>query len=152
MNLQAGLFLKSADALNDDIVFSQVTIFVAEYNTQGAIGFVLNRPFGRSLNDLEEFKSSPGFPLFDGGPVDQEHLFILHQRPDIIEEGTVVANGVYYAGNFQQAIAGINANSLTTKDIKIFVGYCGWEAGELEAEIAEGSWTIIEGTKEMVFS
>jgi putative transcriptional regulator len=152
MKLQAGLFLKSTDALSDDIDFSQVTIYVAEYNAQGAIGFVLNRPFGRSLNELEEFKDSLHFPLYEGGPVDQEHLYILHQRPDLIEEGTLVGNNIYYAGNFKQAVGGIKNKSLTTSDIKVFVGYCGWDAGELEGEIEEGSWEITEGTKEMVFS
>lgn len=150
MKLQAGIFLKSTEALNDT-VFSQATILITEYNTKGAVGYVLNRPFGRSLNELEEFKQSPDFPLYDGGPVDKEHLFFLHRRPDRIAEGTLVGNGIFLGGNFKQAVAGINDQSLTANDIKIFVGYCGWDAGELEAEIEEGSWTVAEGTKEMVF-
>ena len=150
MELQAGLFLKSTDALNGTM-FSQVTIYIVESNAQGAIGFVLNKPFGRSLHELEEFKHSPHFPLYEGGPVDQEHLFFVHQRPDLIEEGTLVGNGVYYAGNFKQAVAGINNKSLTANDIKIFVGYCGWDARELEAEIEEGSWEIVEGGRELGF-
>ena len=150
MELQAGLFLKSTDVLSD-AVFSQATIYIAEYNAQGALGFVLNKPFGRSLHELEEFHHSPHFPLYEGGPVDQEHLFFLHRRPDLIEEGALVGTGVYYGGNFKQAVAGINDKSLAASDIKIFVGYCGWDAGELEAEIEEGSWEIIEGTNEMVF-
>lgn len=150
MELQAGLFLKSTDALNDT-VFSHVTIFITESNAKGALGFVLNKPFDRSLNELEEFKYSIDFPLYEGGPVDQEHLFFIHQRPDLIEEGTRVGNGIYYGGNFSQAVDGINDKSLTANDIKIFVGYCGWDAGELEAEIEEGSWAIIEGDHEMIF-
>jgi putative transcriptional regulator len=150
MELKAGLFLKSTDALQGT-VFSQVIIYITEYNAKGALGFVLNKPFGRSLNELEEFKYSSYFPLYEGGPVDQEHLFFIHQRPDLIEEGTRVGNGIYYSGNFSQAIEGINDKGLTTNDIKIFVGYCGWDAGELEAEIEEGSWVIIEGDMKMVF-
>lgn len=150
MNLQAGIFLKSTEALNDT-VFSQVTILITEYNAKGAVGYVLNRPFGRSLNELEEFKQSPDFPLYDGGPVDKEHLFFLHRRPDLIAKGTLVDNGIYLGGDFKQAVAGINDRSLTANDIKIFVGYCGWDAGELEAEIEEGSWIATEGTKETVF-
>lgn len=151
MQLQAGIFLKSTDALNDT-VFSQVTIFITEYNAKGALGFVLNKPFGRSLNELEEFKDSPYFPLYEGGPVDQAHLFFVHRRPDLIEEGTLVGNGLYYGGNFQQAVAAINDNNLTANDIKIFVGYCGWDAGELEAEIEEGSWEIIDVNHQMIFN
>jgi len=150
MELQAGLFLKSTDALNDTVFF-EATILITESNANGALGFVLNKPFGRSLNELEEFKKSFDVPLYEGGPVDQEHLFFIHQRPDLIEEGARVGNGIYYGGNFQQAVDGINDKSLTKDDIKIFVGYCGWDAGELEAEIEEGSWVIIEGNHEIIF-
>ena len=141
MNLQPGLFLKSTAALNDTL-FEEVTIFITEYNAQGAMGFVINQPFGHDLNELQEFRHSANFPLYNGGPVDQEHLFFIHQRPDLIEEGVSVGNGVYSGGRFSQAVTAINNKSLTSKDIKIFVGYCGWDAGELEAEIEEGSWMM----------
>lgn len=150
MELQAGLFIKSTDALNDT-VFSQVIILITEYNAKGALGFVLNKPFGRTLNELEEFKDSRDVQLYEGGPVDQEHLFFIHRRPDVIEEGVQVGNGIYYGGHFQQAVEGINNKSLTAKDLKIFVGYCGWDTNELEAEIEEGSWEIMDDQQELVF-
>jgi putative transcriptional regulator len=83
--------------------------------------------------------------------VDQEHLYFLHQRPDLIKGGSSVANGIYLGGNMQQAVAGINDKTITGGHIKIFVGYCGWDKGELEAEIEEGSWVVMEGTKDDVF-
>ena len=141
MYLHPGLFIKSTEALNGT-VFEKATIFITEYNVYGAMGFVINKTFGRSLHELEEFKHSPYFPLYNGGPVDGEHLFFVHQRPDLIEAGTAIGNGVYVGGNFSQAVTAINNGSLTTNDIKIFVGYCGWDAGELEAEIVEGSWVL----------
>lgn len=150
MNLQAGFFLDSTGAL-DNTDFARARIFLSEYNATGAVGFVVNRSFGRSLNELEEFRHSAAFPLYDGGPVDREHLFFLHRRPDVITGGTPVAAGMYVGGNFRQAVTGINNRSLTATDIKIFVGYCGWDAGELEAEVEEGSWTVSEGGSEAVF-
>jgi putative transcriptional regulator len=143
MQLQAGLFLKSTAALNNT-VFENAMIFLTEYNTKGAMGFVINQPFGRSLHELEEFKSCPHFPLYYGGPVDEEHLFFVHQRPDLIEAGISVDHGIYMGGDFSQAVRGINNQQLTAAAIKIFVGYCGWDAGELEAEIEEGSWELLD--------
>jgi putative transcriptional regulator len=151
MKLQAGLFLKSTDALNET-VFEKTVIYLTEYNERGAIGFVINKPFDRPLNALEEFRHSPAFPLYDGGPVDREHLFFLHRRDDLIHGGTPAGGTIYSGGDFSQAVRHINNNSLTASDIKLFIGYCGWDARELEAELEEGSWTITDGSAETVFS
>jgi putative transcriptional regulator len=151
MKLQAGIFLKSTDALNDTL-FSRATIFVTEYNANGAVGFVINRPFGRYLNELEEFKKAAHFPLYIGGPVDREHLFFLHQRPDLIDDATLVSNGVYFGGNFAQAVTCLNNKTLTSNHVKILIGYCGWEAGELEAEMEEGSWVLSDEANESIFA
>lgn len=150
MKVKQGLFLKSTAALSNTI-FEDTVILIAEYNVKGALGFIINKAFGRSLNELEEFIHSNSFPIYTGGPVDQEHLYFVHQRPDVINDGVLIDNGMYLGGNFQQAVQGINNRTLTTADVKIFTGYCGWNAGELEAEIAEGSWTVEEGMVEEVF-
>lgn len=144
MLIKAGIFLKSTKALNNT-VFEYCIIFLSEYNSNDAIGFVINKPFIRKLNELEEFKHSPSFPLYDGGPVDKEHLFFMHQRPDLITNGIFIGENIYVGGNFKQAINCINNKSITAEEIKIFIGYCGWDAGELENEIEEGSWIVDEG-------
>lgn len=144
MKPQTGKLLKATAALIGTN-FENAVILITDYNDNGATGFVINKVFARILNELEEFKHSPAFPLYEGGPVDTEHLFFIHRRPDIVEEGKAIGDGIYFGGNFKQAITAINNKSLTVSDIKIFVGYCGWNAGELEAEIAEGSWEKTQG-------
>lgn len=128
----------------DDPQFDSSVIFIAEHNEQGALGFVINKVFERSLNELVEFNSSPAFPLYEGGPVDQEHLYFIHRHSAIIPGGTQIINDIYMGGDFKKTIELINNHNLTSKDIKIFIGYCGWDTGELEAEIAEGSWEVTE--------
>ena len=150
MKLKQGLFIHSTPMLNDTI-FEQSVILITEYNEKGVLGFIINKSFGRMLNELEEFKHSLPFPIYTGGPVDQEHLYFVHQRPDLISEGKLIAEGMYLGGNFQQAVEAINNRTLTTADVKIFIGYCGWDGTELEAEIEEGSWTVEEGMNEEVF-
>lgn len=149
MNLQ-GKFLKST-ALLSETFFENTTILIAEHNEKGALGFIIDKAFGRTLNELEEFKHSVAFPIYTGGPVDEEHLYFVHQRPDVIEEGVSIHDGMYLGGNFQQAVEAINNRIITTIDLKIFIGYSGWNTGELEAEIAEGNWVVEEGMKEEVF-
>lgn len=148
MRPQTGMLIR-ATALLNGTNFDNAIILITEYNEKGAVGFVINKPFARKLNELEEFKHSPAFPLYEGGPVDTEHLFFIHQRPGVIQEGKFIGEDIYYGGNFKQAITAINNKSLTVSGIKIFVGYCGWNPGELDAEIAEGSW---EPADEEVFA
>ena len=78
----------------------------------------------------------------DGGPVDREHLFVLHKRPDLIEGGKQLTDGLYLGGNMEQVIEAINTSSASDHQIQLFIGYCGWDVGELGAEVDEGSWTV----------
>lgn len=141
MELKAGLYIKSTTALNDSI-FEHTTILIVEHNETGSVGFVTNKPLDKSLHELIEFNHSKPFPLMDGGPVDRDHLFVLHKRPDLIEEGELKTDRLYLGGNMEQVIKAINTNGANQQEIQLFIGYCGWDAGELEAEIEEGSWII----------
>ena len=130
----------------DDANFQQAVVLITEYNEKGAMGFVVNNLYPRPLNELVEFRQSPSFPLYDGGPVDHDHLYFIHRKPDLIAGGDPIQNGLYTGGNFQQAVTLINAGILTNRDLKIFVGYCDWDFGELEAEIGDGYWEQMNHT------
>lgn len=146
--MNAGMFLRSTSLL-DETYFENALIFITNKDEKGAMGFMVNRPFPRRINELVEFSSSIPFPLYEGGPVDQEHLFFIHQRPDLIEGGERVTDNVYLGGDFKTAMQYINLGIVTEKDIRIFIGYCGWDDTELEAEIDEGSWEIAPNDSEI---
>ena len=140
-NLKAGIYIKST-ALLIGSFFEDTSILIVEHNEAGTTGFVTNKSFGKSLHELIEFNHSKPFPLMDGGPVDRAHLFVLHKRPDLIEGGKELTNGLYLGGNMEQVIEAINNASATQEEIQLFIGYCGWDEGELEEELEEGSWSI----------
>jgi len=141
--MKPGLILKSTSLLNDTF-FENTVIFITEYNDKGAMGFVVNQKFPRKLNELEQFKNGRPFPIYLGGPVDQEHLYFIHQRPDLIPGGEPVNGNIYLGGDFKLAVKNIDNQTITEKDCRIFLGYCGWDYKELDAEIAEGSWEVQE--------
>jgi len=141
--MKPGIFIKSTSLL-DETVFEKSVIFIAEYNEKGAMGFIINKEFPRKLNELQEFKHIIPFPIHLGGPVDQEHLYFVHQRSDLIKDGVPITDTIFLGGDFTSVIKNIDNNILTEKDVKIFIGYCGWDYLELEEEIAEGSWEILE--------
>ncbi|NML23108.1 YqgE/AlgH family protein [Pseudoflavitalea sp. G-6-1-2] len=136
-----GIFLNSTDLLKDTF-FENTQIFITEYNENGAMGFVVNELFPYKFNELEEFKHSAPFPMYDGGPMDRESLFFIHQRPDLITGGTLVTGNIYLGGDFEEAVRLINNKTLSEKDIKLLIGYCGWDHQDLEEEIVEGSWEV----------
>ena len=140
-NLKAGISIKSTALLNGSF-FEETSILIVEHDEAGTTGFVTNKPFGKSLNDLIEFNHAKPFPLMDGGPVDRAHLFVLHKRPDLIEGGKQLTNDLYLGGNMDQVIEAINAGAINQQEIQLFIGYCGWDKGELEAEVEEGSWSF----------
>ena len=141
-DLKAGIYIKSTAMLNGSF-FEHTTILIVEHNEAGSIGFVSNKSFGKSLHELIEFNHAKPFPLMDGGPVDRDHLFVLHKRPDLIDEGKEIPNGLYFGGNMEQVVDAINTKAAGKEEIQIFIGYCGWDAGELEAELEEGSWIMV---------
>jgi len=150
MDLKAGLYIKSTAALNGSF-FENTTILIAEQNQSGSIGFVTNKPFGKSLHELIEFNHSKPFPLMDGGPVDRDHIFVLHKRPDLIDGGKQINDGLYLGGNMDQVVKAINNGDVNQEDIQLFIGYCGWDVGELEAEVDEGSWDLSNESKMITF-
>jgi len=139
--LQAGIYIKSTAALNGSF-FEHTNILIVQHNEAGSLGFVTNKPFGKSLHELIEFNHVKPFPLMDGGPVDRDHLFVLHKHPDLIDGGELISNGFYFGGNIEQVIEAIHNKGANQQDIQIFIGYCGWDMGELESEVEEGSWTL----------
>jgi putative transcriptional regulator len=140
-DLKSGIYVKSTAALIGSF-FEDTTILLVEHNQAGSTGFVTNKPFDKSLHELIEFNHSKPFPLMDGGPVDRAHLFVLHNRPDLIDGGKQLNNGLYLGGHMEQVIEAINTGSANNQEIQLFIGYCGWDVGELEAELEEGSWSF----------
>jgi putative transcriptional regulator len=151
MSIHTGTILISSPSL-EDAHFNQAVILITAHNEKGAMGFVINQLFSRPLNHLEEFKQGIAFPIYDGGPMDREHLFFVHQRPGVIDGGEHLHGNLYLGGDFKKAVNAINQNIIGQQDIKIFIGYCGWDYGQLEAELEEGSWLPVNTAIESIFS
>ena len=144
MNIHSGTLLISTPAL-DKTNFEKVIVFIAEHNQQGAMGFVINNLFARTLNELLEFNYSKPFPLFDGGPVEREGLFFLHQRPDIIEGGTAIINSICMGGNFKQTVSYINDPTMQQMEIKLYE----WYTEQQDKNISMTSKDIKQKAKEL---
>ena len=128
----------------------RTVIFLCEHEEEGTFGFVLNKKYSKTLNellpDLEEYK----LPVYYGGPVQMETLHFLHQYPDL--GGEEVIKGVYWGGNFEILIPMIRAAEIDLEKIRFFIGYSGWSGGQLGSEIQEKSWLTVQATRRLIFS
>ena len=141
--IKAGICIQSTAALNGTN-FEDARILLTEVNEKGATGFVINRFSGHSLHDLEAFQDVKPWPLYEGGPVDTEHIYLLHKFPHKIKNCRPAFDDYYMEGDMSDVLTLINNGEATPESLRLFIGYCGWDAGELEAEITEGSWKIAQ--------
>lgn len=147
--LRAGKLLIAQPMLNDS-TFSRTVIYLCEHNKQGTIGFVLNQPTNVNINDVLPAFPAPELPISHGGPVQLDTLHVLHRNPDELE-GNEVANGVYWGASLESLQEYINSVLFNDEELRLFVGYSGWSAGQLEQELKDGSWLIADMPNSIVF-
>ena len=147
--LESGTLLISSPFM-DDSLFGRSIVIVTDYSIEnGAIGLVLNKSTEITINDVSENFPIPDMPLYAGGPVQAEHLFILHTYGDIIEDSVHIVGNIYWGGNKQQIEEYIKLGRIDAKNIKFFLGYSGWAANQLNDELETESWIISEYSEEI---
>lgn len=122
--------------------FKRSVILITEYSEAGAMGFVLNHPSEMLLGDIIPEIAYSELPLFKGGPVGNNTLHFIHRCPDKIEGGIEIWDGVYWGGDFEQVKELVNNYQLNDTEIRFFVGYSGWTAGQLEDELDADTWIV----------
>ncbi|MFN4314500.1 MAG: YqgE/AlgH family protein [Chitinophagaceae bacterium] len=146
----AGVLL-IADPFLKDPNFLRSVVFLCDHREDGSFGFVLNRPYTHTLEELVPEAAGFNLPVFYGGPVQQDTLHFLHQYPEKIPGSQEVINGVYWGGTFETVLALLKAGELDQNRIRFFIGYSGWGDGQLAAEINEKSWLTVEARRQLIF-
>lgn len=140
-----------AEPFLGDKNFERSVVLVCEHDAKGSFGFVLNQTTDVLLADVLEQNIYPDIPLFIGGPVEQNTLHFIHRRADLIEKSVQIKEGLYWSGNFEQVIELLNVGALLAQDIRFFVGYSGWGAGQLDMELKKDSWIISQTPPDFIF-
>jgi putative transcriptional regulator len=150
-NPAQGKLLLSEPFMNDPN-FKRTVVLLASHNEEGSVGFVLNRPMELKLGQvIEEFQDN-FFPIWDGGPVQRDALFYVHTMGEEIPESNEIIKGLYWGGNFETVKALIKGNKISENEIRLFIGYSGWGAEQLQEEIKRNSWLVANATIELVMN
>lgn len=133
-----------ADPRLVDISFYRSAVLILDREDTGAhLGLVLNHELPATADAL--FKDWPGsekIPLFKGGPVELDRLFMLHRLGTVIDGSLEILPGIYTGGNSDQIRDYIASGGETDGLMRFFIGYSGWGAGQLTKEILENSWAV----------
>ena len=135
--------------------FDRTVVYVLEHHEDGAIGLILNRPTDEALTepldrwiDLQSAPSS----IFAGGPVDTNAMIAMAVTKDLMSDATELLTPIsgLIASTDLSADPAIVAAHVDT--VRIFRGYAGWGAGQLDLEIDDGAWLLLDAEIGDVFS
>ena len=144
----AGRLIVATPSLLDPNFFRSVVLMI-EHDTEGALGVVLNNPLDVPVSDyLDEWDALVVEPavVFSGGPVQQEvALAIGRGKTQTGERSDHIGHHIHLVDlDLDPSTAGFEA-------IRVFSGYAAWGPDQLEGEIAEGAWWVLDGTEDDPF-
>ncbi|GAB2188513.1 YqgE/AlgH family protein [Sessilibacter sp. MAH2] len=150
----ANHFLIAMPGLNDPN-FSHSITYICEHNKDGAMGLVLNHPLPMKLSEVfeqmgcEDKGISGDCELLAGGPVQLERGFVLHSTDKEWDNTAQISEEILLTGS-KDIIEAI-ADGEGPEKYLVFLGYAGWEAGQLEQEIADNAWLTIPADSRVIF-
>ena len=141
--IEKGKLLIAAPPTIGELSFNRSVILLAEHNNDGTVGFILNKPLKYTISDLfPEIESK--FKIYNGGPVDQDNLYFIHNIPELIPNSIEISNGVFWGGDFESTKKLIVNKKIDKNNIRFFLGYTGWEIKQLEKEMSNNYWFILK--------
>lgn len=148
----SGRLLVAAPSLEDPN-FSRSVVLVLDHDEDGALGIVLNRrsevPVSQTLEAWAPLTVEPQV-IFGGGPVEPTAVVALGRSTiDVAPDGSTPIVGPIRLVNLEEDPREVAGG---VDDLRIFAGYAGWGPGQLEAEIATGSWFVVDSEADDVFS
>lgn len=148
--IHSGNLLVAGPFMNDPY-FRESVVYMCEVFEGGSFGLVLNKRTGNKVHEVVEDFPETDAEVFVGGPVQQNTLHFLHRKGDILDESFPVTKGIWWGGNYEQLKVLVKKELILPIDIRFFLGYSGWDKGQLENEISESAWLITKGRREHVF-
>ena len=140
----------------EDPYFSNALIYICEHNENGALGIIVNRPIDMNLAGLFDkidiklaAENLANLPVYFGGPVQLDRGFVLH-RPIGKWQSTLAVNSEVGLTSSRDVLNSVGSAGLPA-EIIVTLGYSGWDAGQLESELAQNSWLTVPAKAEILF-
>ena len=153
-------FLIAMPGLEDE-AFAKSVVYMCEHSARGALGLVINKPSDIKLKGLFDKVSLPlrrddltESPVFQGGPVQTERGFVLHECM-LPGSESVYASTMTIPGGLEMTTSKDVLEALSTgagpRKVFVSLGYSAWGGGQLESEIGDNSWLTVEADLSLIF-
>jgi len=133
--------------------FAETVVLLVHYAEDGTVGLVINRqttlPLSSALRDLKG-SSNNSQPVYSGGPVQIEVVQALLQSTAGPHDAARLFGNVYLVSKKVELEKALVAGK-GSRELRIYLGYCGWSRGQLENEVNQGGWYIFDGSEGLVF-
>lgn len=152
--LPPGALLLSVPQMLDPNFMHSVVLLV-EHNSEGALGLTVNQATTATLGELgigHPVLDACDFPVFSGGPVGRDNLQFVHRMPGDLPGGLELDSGVFLGGELSALADCLESGKATADNLRFFVGYSGWGAGQLDDEFDTGSWVPAPSSATLCFS
>ena len=148
-----------------DAVFAKSVVYVCEHSERGALGLVINKPATLTLADLFDKVSLPllrpdlvGSPVYQGGPVQTERGFVLHEPLQEHADDAVAApyaSTLSIPGGLEMTTSKDVLEALSAgagpRKVMVSLGYSAWGQGQLEAELCDNAWLTVDADRAVIF-
>lgn len=133
-----------ADPMMREAYFFRAVVMILDVpDGGGQLGLVLNKGTQLTLKDLmPDWESGAHVPVFSGGPVDMERLFLLHTLGEVFPDAMEVCPGIFVGGDVDDIISYIDSGGEVEGKMRFFLGYCGWAPSQLRHELQRHSWAV----------
>jgi putative transcriptional regulator len=129
--------------------FHRSVVLMLDHGEEGALGLVLNNEMPTTLREVAssltlEWAGDPHAQVRLGGPVEQIRGWFLHDQPEWDAEADALAEGLWLTTSLESVKRdGHQRFGDSGARFMFLLGYAGWAGGQLEAEIAAGSWVVV---------
>ncbi len=150
--LRTGRFLVASRELLDPN-FTRSVVLLLDYGPHGATGLIVNRrteiAISSVLPDLDHAERYEGRVYF-GGPVEVDGLLALLRSKRPRNDAERVIDEVWTVGD--RAAVKRLLRKHEEPSLRLYAGYAGWAPGQLDGELARGSWHVVDARADQVFS
>lgn len=140
-----GALLVAEPFLKDQYFGHSVILLVDYAPANNAMGIVINRPTAYTLQGLVKgINQEKEIPVWCGGPMSCDRLYYVHTIGALLPGAKEISPGLFIGGDFEAMIEYVNSGCPLEGCIRFFIGYSGWSPGQLDEELRNHVWAVME--------